>query len=67
MIRNIWIKWETDPVIITFAEEMIPIQSIAFPTVTICPVTKSQVDKLNFTDTYHMLKEGHTANVSEER
>lgn len=31
-----WIKWNDVPLIITFADEALPISSIPFPTVTIC-------------------------------
>lgn len=66
MIQNVWLKWDEDPVIVTFNEKSIPVSEIPFPAVTICPETKSQINKLNFTDVYHMLSE-NVANISEER
>lgn len=66
MMKNVWVKWNEDPVIVTFNEKSIPVSEIPFPAVTICPGTKSQINKLNFTDVYHMLNIPE-ANISEER
>lgn len=68
LIHNVWIKWDQSPVIVSFAEKTTPVWAIPFPAVTVCPETKSYMNKLNFTDAYHILLEnmGPTANMSEE-
>lgn len=54
-IHNIWLKWHNNPVSMSFTEKEVPISAIPFPTVTICPETKTNVTKLNVTATYHTL------------
>lgn len=49
---NIWDKWNTNPVIVSFAEKSTPIWQIPFPAVTICPDTKTISSVANFTDLY---------------
>lgn len=41
MIHNIWTHWRNNPVTMSFAEEDLPISTIPFPTVTICPEIKT--------------------------
>lgn len=55
LIRKVWIKWDQSPVIVSFAEKSTPVWEIPFPAVTICPETKSYMNKLNFTDVYHTM------------
>lgn len=55
-ISSIWRKWNETPVTISFSEHNIPISSIPFPTVTICPETKAQKSKLDLFNAYHMMK-----------
>lgn len=66
LIHNVWIKWDQSPVIVSFAEKSTPVWEIPFPAVTICPETKTYMDKLNFTDAYHTLIEGMRDNMTEE-
>ncbi|KAE8744815.1 hypothetical protein FOCC_FOCC008539, partial [Frankliniella occidentalis] len=49
----IWIKWETCPVIVTFADKPTPIWDIPFPAVTICPASKTKQSLFNYTRVYH--------------
>lgn len=66
MIANSWNKWQDTPVIVSFSEKTTPVWAIPYPAVTICPETKTCVEKLNFTDVYlKIVTENHT-NLTEE-
>lgn len=56
LIFNVYMKWVQSPVIVSFAEKSTPIWEIPFPAVTICPETKTYMDKLNFTDVFNKLR-----------
>jgi acid-sensing ion channel, other len=58
-IFKIYDKWDTSPVIVSFAERSTPIWQIPFPAVTICPETKAKSSMLNITEIYHMIVEGN--------
>lgn len=61
LIKETWDKWEDTPVIVSFSEKSTPVWAIPFPAVTICPETKAQIDKFNFTDTYRkILHQNHS-------
>ncbi|RZC41681.1 ASC domain containing protein [Asbolus verrucosus] len=49
-IYAIYNKWERSPVIVNFANRGTPIYKIPFPAVTICPESKSDRSKFNFTE-----------------
>lgn len=66
LIHNVWIKWDQSPVIVSFAEKSTPVWAIPFPAVTICPETKTYMEKLNFTDTFNLLRDNLTSNVSDD-
>ncbi|XP_031638214.1 pickpocket protein 28-like [Contarinia nasturtii] len=66
LIHNVWIKWHESPVIVSFAEKSTPISMIPFPAVTICPETKTYMDKLNITDAFHTLLANNKDNMTEE-
>lgn len=66
LIRNAWIIWDEKPVVIGFAEKMTPIWDIPFPTVTICPQTKTRVEKFDFLEAYHMIRTKQKENMSAE-
>ncbi|KAF5300620.1 hypothetical protein FQA39_LY11081 [Lamprigera yunnana] len=51
LISKTYVKWQTSPVIVTFSTTEIPISNIPFPAVTICPQTKFDPNKFNFTGT----------------
>lgn len=56
-------KWDTSPVIVSFAQSPTPVWGIPFPAVTICSETKSRQTKFNFTEAYHQMR---AENISEE-
>lgn len=41
-IHNIWQRWNQDPVIVSFNENLVPIIQIPFPAITICQQVKTQ-------------------------
>lgn len=66
LIHNAWVKWDENPIIVTIVGKAIPVSAIPFPTVTICPETKTNVRLLNFTKIYDMLKSGNQAKISDK-
>ncbi|XP_064539836.1 pickpocket protein 28 [Drosophila montana] len=54
---NIWDKWNNNPVIVSFAEKSTPVWQIPFPSVTVCPETKSRQRAFNFTDLYWQIRD----------
>ncbi|KAL1396786.1 hypothetical protein pipiens_010269 [Culex pipiens pipiens] len=52
LIRETYVKWVQTPVIVSFAEKSTPVWQIPFPAVTICPQTKVQSKKFNFTEEF---------------
>lgn len=66
LILDTWEKWNESPVIVSFAEKATPIWAIPFPAVTICPETKFYTQKLNFTETYRMLRDQQHDNLTDE-
>ncbi|XP_034256170.1 pickpocket protein 28-like isoform X2 [Thrips palmi] len=53
LISKVWTKWETCPVIVTFADQPTPVWSVPFPAVTICPSTKTKPALFNYTLAQH--------------
>lgn len=51
-IQKMWIKWDKNPVSIEISNHFVPISSIPFPTVTICPKTKTSKYKLDLHSIY---------------
>lgn len=49
-IFKAWWKWNTSPVIISFADEATPISNIPFPTLTICNDLMVNTTAFNYTD-----------------
>lgn len=45
---NVYEKWDTSPVIVSFAEKSTPLWAIPFPAVTVCPETKVDRAYFNF-------------------
>ncbi|XP_063916764.1 pickpocket protein 28-like [Zophobas morio] len=52
LIITAYIRWETSPVIVSFATRETPVWMIPFPSVTICPTSKTRVSVYNFTHYY---------------
>ncbi|XP_055382468.1 pickpocket protein 28-like [Condylostylus longicornis] len=48
LIQNIWKKWHSTPVIVSFADKSTPIWQIPMPTITICPDNKSNSSLFRF-------------------
>lgn len=49
MIHKIFEKWQSTPVIVSFAEKSTSVWEIPFPAVTICPETKALKQNIDFT------------------
>lgn len=54
-IYNLLLKWKENPVIVSFDNKLLSIGEIPFPAMTICPLTKSNTDKFNYTKVYRSL------------
>ncbi|KAJ8923406.1 hypothetical protein NQ315_001964 [Exocentrus adspersus] len=52
LIIKTWEKWDTSPVLVSFARSPTPVWQIPFPAVTICSETKTRQTKYNFTDAF---------------
>ncbi|KAJ3655395.1 hypothetical protein Zmor_014527 [Zophobas morio] len=53
MISEILTKYEKNPVVVSFATKDTPNYEIPFPSVTICPESKFQGSKFNYTDMFY--------------
>lgn len=51
-IEKMWIKWHRNPISIELSNRIFPISSVSFPTVTICPKTKTSKAKLDIRSIY---------------
>ncbi|KAK5641668.1 hypothetical protein RI129_010215 [Pyrocoelia pectoralis] len=58
LIRQAYIKWESSPVIVTFATKETSISKIPFPAVTLCPEAKFDPEIFNFTRTFKRKQRG---------
>ncbi|XP_063377653.1 pickpocket protein 28-like [Cydia fagiglandana] len=57
LIKNVWIKWQTSPVIVALSEQLVSVGEVPFPSVTICPQIKAKRSLYNFThETIEMKK-----------
>ncbi|XP_066137625.1 pickpocket protein 28-like [Euwallacea fornicatus] len=57
-IANVYEKWNSSPVIVSFDTRETKIHSIPFPAVTICPESKSMRNLYNHTNVYLKLQNG---------
>lgn len=55
MSQNIWIQWQQNPIQLTIAKKTVPISSIPFPTVTICPEIKTIKGRFDISSTLRSL------------
>lgn len=55
LINDVLIKWQKDPIILSFESKSMSIGDIPFPAVSICPVVKSAAAIFNYTDVYRSL------------
>ncbi|CRK87601.1 CLUMA_CG001397, isoform A [Clunio marinus] len=64
MINRVYKKWNTSPVIVSFAEKSTPVWQIPFPAVTICPETKALKKHIDFTEGFTMKLHNNTDNLT---
>ncbi|KAJ8733085.1 hypothetical protein PYW08_001383 [Mythimna loreyi] len=57
LISKVWHKWQTSPVIVTVSEQLVPVNEMPFPSVTICPQSKCKQSVYNFTKEKLLLDE----------
>jgi amiloride-sensitive sodium channel len=50
-IFKIWVKWNTSPVLVSFADVPTPVWNIPFPAITICPEVKVKQTVFNYSTT----------------
>ncbi|KAF5280821.1 hypothetical protein FQR65_LT14928 [Abscondita terminalis] len=60
-------KWQTTPVVVSFATTETPIWKIPFPAVTICPEVKTDKSYVNYTDLVLMKKRGDKLNETQNK
>ncbi|XP_034256548.1 pickpocket protein 28-like isoform X2 [Thrips palmi] len=53
LILKVYNKWDSSPVIVSFAETSTPVWDVPFPAVSVCPETKSRQREFNYTDVFH--------------
>lgn len=63
-IFQAWWRWQSSPVIITFADEATPISSIPFPTLTICNDLMVNTTVLNYTQFFDKLNSSDYMNAN---
>lgn len=51
LIHETYSKWTLSPVVVTFNGKSTPVEEIPFPSITICPRSKTNRDIFNFTST----------------
>ncbi|XP_053604000.1 pickpocket protein 28-like [Plodia interpunctella] len=49
LIHNVWYKWQTSPVIVSFSEKIVHVEMVPFPSLTICPQIKTKATVYNYT------------------
>ncbi|CAG9817679.1 unnamed protein product [Phaedon cochleariae] len=64
LIIKTWVKWDTSPVLVSFARSPTPVWQVPFPAITICSETKARQRVYNFTDAYDRVV--HGANMTDE-
>ncbi|XP_059047782.1 pickpocket protein 28-like [Achroia grisella] len=50
LISNVWMKWQSSPVIVSFSEKFVPVEMVPFPSVTICPDIKNRASAYNYSE-----------------
>lgn len=58
-------KWEADPVVLAYAPRFVPISTIPFPAITVCPLSKIRVEEFNLSSAFEMVDRG--IKLDEER
>lgn len=67
LIMKTYNKWQSSPVIVSFAQSPTPVWQVPFPAVTICSETKARQSAFNFTEAYHYVQENNLTDISEEQ
>ncbi|EFA08874.1 pickpocket protein 28 isoform X2 [Tribolium castaneum] len=67
LIIQTYIKWETSPVIVSFATKETAVWQIPFPAVTICPESKTRASVFNYTHYLHKKQDNEVLSEEEER
>lgn len=57
---KIYGKWEANPVTIVYGSELMPVSTVPFPAITICPLSKSRSDIFNITETIKLMDHNFT-------
>lgn len=65
LIMKTYNKWQSSPVIVSFAQSPTPVWQVPFPAVTICSETKARQSVFNFTEYYHLAVGGSLENMTE--
>lgn len=53
-------KWDADPVTIVYGSDLMPVSTIPFPAITVCPLSKSRADMFNLTWALEMMDRNAT-------
>ncbi|XP_055590899.1 pickpocket protein 28-like [Uranotaenia lowii] len=53
-------KWSTDPIVIVYAPLLLPVSTIPFPAITICPLVKTRANLVNLTEALEMISNNIT-------
>lgn len=53
-----YIKWCENPVVIAYAPRLLPVSTIPFPAITICPLIKSRVEAFNLSKVHDIVSKG---------
>lgn len=64
-IHKTYVKWTKHPTTLSLVEQAVPISKIPFPTITICPETKTSKDKLDLVSIYHALENSQKENLTD--
>ncbi|KAJ0172808.1 hypothetical protein K1T71_011947 [Dendrolimus kikuchii] len=48
LIQNVWVKWQSSPIIITMDEKLVPVNTVNYPSLTICPQIKIKENSFDF-------------------
>ncbi|XP_039442669.1 pickpocket protein 28-like [Culex pipiens pallens] len=57
-VKQLYHKWDENPVVNVYAPRLESISSVPFPAVTICPLSKTRQDVFNVTEAYELVRNG---------
>lgn len=66
LIRKSYFKWQTSPVIVTFATRETAIWDVPFPAITICPEVNAHPKVFNYSDVYMKYKRKQNTTDNED-